>query len=157
MITDFNIQVSTIEMHTLVVKTQTPIISTQSLRLAQNFIGKKVAVTIDRCIGSKHPKYGYTYTVNYGYIAGVKAPDHEELDAYYLGTKEPLEHAVGFCIAVVHRKDDDDDKLVVVPIGVQLTDQEIIEATKFQEQWFDCEIIRKYTKSHKLIKNEKKQ
>lgn len=32
------------------------------------FIGQKVNVIVDRPLGSKHPKHGFTYEVNYGYI-----------------------------------------------------------------------------------------
>lgn len=144
------------QVPTPIIDKQTPVISTQSLRLARDFIGKEVEVTVDRKIGSKHPKYGFIYPVNYGYIAGVEAPDGEELDAYYLGATEPLDFVVGSCIAVIHRKDDDDDKLVVVPIGTQLADKEILAATRFQEQWFDCKIIRKYIKNPRAVTNEKK-
>ena len=34
----------------------------------KNYIGKKVRVTIDRKLGSKHPKWGFIYLNNYGYI-----------------------------------------------------------------------------------------
>jgi len=49
---------------------------------------------------------------------------------------------VGRCIAVVHRLDDDDDKLVVVPDGTQLSDAEIGQLTQFQERYFTSTIIR---------------
>jgi inorganic pyrophosphatase len=114
----------------------------KSLELAKHFIGKEVEVTIDRPLGSKHPKHGFVYEVNYGYVDGVKAPDGEDLDAYYLGISEPLTKAKGACIAFIHRLKDDDDKLIVVPKGVELTDQEIKAQTHFQEQWFENEIRR---------------
>lgn len=98
---------------------------------------------MDRPLGSKHPKHGFEYKANYGYIPNTKSPDGEELDAYFLGTNKPLKKAKGNCIAIIHRTDDDDDKLVIVPNGVQLTDEEINKLTKFQEQWFKHVIIRK--------------
>ena len=98
---------------------------------------------MDRPLGTKHPKHGFVYEANYGYVDGVKAPDGEDLDAYYLGVDVPLQKATGVCIAIVHRQSDDDDKLVVVPQGVTLTDEEIRVATHFQEQWFKSEIVRK--------------
>ena len=125
----------------------TPVLSTQSFRLARDYIGDLVKITMDRKIGTRHPKYGYVYPVNYGYVADVIAPDGEGLDAYYLGVTEPVDFAVGRCIAVIHRKDDDDDKLVVVPVGVELTDEEILEAIRFQERWFKSKVIRKYKKT----------
>jgi inorganic pyrophosphatase len=48
----------------------------------------------------------------------------------------------GRCIAVIHRLDDDDDKLVVVPDGAQPSDAEIRQATRFQEQFFASRILR---------------
>lgn len=98
---------------------------------------------MDRPLGSKHPKHGFVYEVNYGFVEGVEAPDGEDLDAYYLGVAAPLEKAKGVCIAIVHRSDDDDDKLVVVPEGMELTDEEILKQVHFQEQWFESEILRK--------------
>lgn len=115
----------------------------QSLKVARQFLGRDVEVVMDRPLHSKHPKHGYEYEVNYGYIEGVMAPDGEGLDAYYLGVDVPLERATGTCIAIVHRKNNDDDKLVVVPHGVTLTDEQIIAATHFQEQWFEGEVVRK--------------
>lgn len=63
----------------------------KSLELAQPYLGKKVTVTMDRPLGSKHPKWGFVYEANYGFIAVTLAPDGMELDAYCLGVDEPLE------------------------------------------------------------------
>jgi inorganic pyrophosphatase len=111
-------------------------------RAARSFIGRRVQVIIDRPLGSRHPHHGFLYPVNYGYLPGVPAPDGEDLDAYVLGVEQPLERFEGVCIAVIHRLDDADDKLVVVPPGVALNDDEIREMTNFQEQFFTSEIIR---------------
>jgi len=109
---------------------------------AKDFLGKKVEVVIDRPLGSKHPKHGFTYEVNYGYIPDTKSPDGEELDAYYLGIDKPIEKSNGVCIAVVHRTDDDDDKLVVVPEGVDIDNEKIEKLVEFQEKWFKHKIYR---------------
>lgn len=114
----------------------------KSLTLAKQFLGKEVEVTFDRQVGSSHPKYGFIYEVNYGYLAGVKAPDGEDLDAYFLGTDQPLQKASGIVKAIVHRLDDDDDKLVVMPKDVSMTDGEIESALDFQEKWFKHQILR---------------
>jgi inorganic pyrophosphatase len=119
-----------------------------SLALARPWLGRCVTVRIDRPLGSRHPKWGFLYPVNYGYVPGVIAPDGEELDAYVLGLKEslgveePVVEFTGRCIAIVHRLDDDDDKLVVVPQGITLTDDEICAQTRFQEQFFESRIVR---------------
>jgi inorganic pyrophosphatase len=42
-----------------------------SLKLARRFLGTEVAVTIDRPLGSKHPKHGFSYEVNYGFDSQI--------------------------------------------------------------------------------------
>ena len=106
-------------------------------------MNQTVAVVIDRPLGSKHPKFGFEYPVNYGYVENEIAPDGEDLDAYVLGVGESVESFTGTCIAVVHRNDDDDDKLVVVQEGDKgWTDEGIMKTVAFQERWFDSEIVR---------------
>ncbi|MCX6715753.1 MAG: inorganic diphosphatase [Candidatus Taylorbacteria bacterium] len=115
----------------------------KSLEIAKQFLGKEVEIIIDRPLGSKHPKHGFVYEVNYGYIKNTLSPDGKELDAYYLGVNYPLEKAEGEAIAIIHRDDNDDDKLIVVPVGTNLTDKEILEKTLFQEQYFKSTVVRK--------------
>ena len=115
----------------------------ESFKLAKTFLGKNVEVIMDRPLGSKHPKHGFVYEANYGYLENVIAPDGEELDAYYLGVSSSLEKATGKVIAIVHRADNDDDKLVVVPEGITLSDEEISNQVNFQEQWFKSSVVRK--------------
>ncbi|MBR5446669.1 MAG: AAA family ATPase [Clostridia bacterium] len=104
-------------------------------------IGEIVRVIVDRPLGSCHPRYAdLRYPVNYGYVAGVMAPDGEEQDAYILGVEEPVSSFVGKCIAVIHRYDDVEEKWVVVPEGVSYTKEEILRQVAFQEQYFDAEV-----------------
>lgn len=109
---------------------------------ARDFLGKIVSVTMDRPLGSMHPKHGFEYLANYGFIPGTQSGDGEELDAYVLGVDESLKSFEGRCIAVIHRTNDNDDKLVVVPDGFLLSDEEILSATHFQEQYFESRILR---------------
>ena len=113
-----------------------------TLTLARPLLGTCVQVTMDRPLGILHPKHGFIYEENYGYIEGIAAPDGEALDAYFLGDTEPVQTAYGLCVAIIHRLTDDDDKLVVVPEGTSISDEEIRMRTHFQEKWFDSEIIR---------------
>jgi len=106
------------------------------------YIGKIVKVIIDRPKGSKHPKFGFEYPVNYGYIPFTQSGDGEELDAYVLAVDKPLQEYAGRCIGVIHRTDDDDDKLIVVPENTDLTDEEIETQTAFQEKWFKHVLLR---------------
>ena len=107
------------------------------------FIGQKVNVVIDRPLGSKHPKHGFVYEVNYGYIPNTKSADGEELDAYVLGVDQPLTETRGVCIAVIRRTDDVDDKLIITQDGKDFSNAEIEKLTQFQEKWFKHVILRK--------------
>ena len=93
-------------------------------------------------MGSAHPKHGFIYPVNYGFIPNTVSGDGEELDAYVLGVFEPVESFEGKCIAIIHRTNDDDDKLVVVPKDKSYTNDAIEALVEFQEKFFKHEIIR---------------
>ena len=106
------------------------------------YLNKILEIKIDRPLGSKHPKHGFIYPVNYGYIPNTISGDGEELDAYVLGTYEQLETFTGKCIAIIHRTNDNDDKLVIVPESKTFTNEEIKVLTDFQEQYFKSIILR---------------
>ena len=59
------------------------------------YIGNIVQVKVDRPIGSKHPKYGFSYPVNYGFIPNTISGDGEELDCYILGIDKAIENFEG--------------------------------------------------------------
>ena len=104
-------------------------------------IGNIVKVTVDRPLGSYHPKHkDIYYPINYGYIEGIIAPDGEEQDAYILGVDKPVKEFVGKIIAIIHRFDDVEEKWVVVPEDVSFTKEEIMQQVAFQEQYFRIEI-----------------
>lgn len=105
-------------------------------------IGEMVTVTVDRPLGSYHPKHkDLYYPINYGYIEGIMAPDGEEQDAYILGVQEPVEFFKGKIIAIIHRNDDVEEKWVVAPENITFSKEEIMELVKFQEQYFDSEVM----------------
>ncbi len=106
-------------------------------------IGQKVKVIIDRPLGTYHPEHkDMYYPINYGYVPGILANDGEEQDAYVLGIDIPIKEFEGILIAIIHRLDDVEDKWIVVPEGINLTDDEIYQATMFQEKYFKSKIIR---------------
>lgn len=107
-----------------------------------DFLDKTLEVTIDRPLGSKHPKHGFIYPVNYGYVPNTISGDGEELDCYILGIYEPIEAFKGKCIALIHRLNDNDDKLIIVSKNKSFSNNEIQVLTEFQEQYFQSEIIR---------------
>ena len=109
------------------------------LRKAQiyAFRNKVVDVTIDRPVGTVHPKHETLfYPINYGYLEDEIAPDGEGLDVYILGVDTPLESFSGRIIAAVHRSNDIEDKLVAATEGFKATAAEIAEAVRFQEQFY---------------------
>ena len=105
-------------------------------------LNKTITIKIDRPLGSHHPKHSFIYPVNYGYVPKTINTDGEELDAYLLGVFDPVEEYSGKVIAIIHRLNDDDDKLVVVPEGKTYSDEAIIALTEFQEQYFKSVIWR---------------
>ena len=104
-------------------------------------LGKKVKVIIDRPLGTYHPKHkDIFYSVNYGYIEGIIAPDGEEQDAYILGVNEPISEFTGEIIAIIKRLDDVEEKWVVAPENMTFTKEEIMKQVEFQEKYFKTEI-----------------
>ena len=107
-----------------------------------NYLNQNVRVKVDRPLGSKHPKHGFIYPVNYGFVPDTISGDGEELDCYVLGVFEPLNEFTGKCIAIIHRINDNDDKLIIVPENRNFSNKEIDVLIEFQERFFKHEIIR---------------
>lgn len=108
----------------------------------KDYLGKEVYVEIDRPLGTRHPKHGFMYMINYGFIPNTICGDGEELDAYLVGEFEPVEKSSGIVIAIIHRTNDDDDKLIVSKDGKNYSDDAIRALTEFQEKYFESIIIR---------------
>ena len=108
----------------------------------KDYLGKEVYVEIDRPLGTRHPKHGFMYMINYGFIPNTISGDGEELDAYLVGEFEPVEKSDGKVIAIIHRINDDDDKLIVSKEGKEYSDDAIRTLTEFQEKFFESGIIR---------------
>ena len=107
------------------------------------FLNKSIEVKIDRPIGSSHPNYpDHIYLVNYGYVPNTISGDGEEIDCYILGEYKPLKEYKGTCIAIIHRLEEDDDKLIIAPENKNYTNSEIRLLTDFQEKFYKSEIIR---------------
>lgn len=108
----------------------------------REYLGSEITIKIDRPLGTKHPKHNFIYLVNYGYVPNTISGDNEELDAYLLGVFTPVEEYTGKVIAIIHRTNDNDDKLVIVPNNKYYTNDQIIALTEFQEQYFESIIWR---------------
>lgn len=109
--------------------------------LVYSYREKMVDVVVDRPIGSVHPKYeDMIYPLNYGFIPNVFGGDGEELDVYLMGLNVPVKEYKAKVIAIVHRHNDVEDKLVAAPEGMSFMKMEIEDAVRFQEQYFESEI-----------------
>ena len=108
----------------------------------KDYLGKTLKIEIDRELGSKHPKHGFIYPINYGFVPGTVSGDGEELDCYLLGVFEPVKEYTGKCIAIIHRTNDDDDKLIIAPEGKEYSDDAINALVEFQEKYFEHVIVR---------------
>lgn len=108
-----------------------------------DIIGKTVKGTIDRPLGAAHPRHKeMIYPINYGYVDSVFAGDGAEQDVYVFGTDKPLQTFEGKIIGVYHRLNDVEDKWIVALEDKTYSDQEILEAIAFQEQFFMGELYR---------------
>lgn len=106
------------------------------------YLGRRVAVVVDRPLGSRHPRHAdLRYPVNYGFLPGTIAGDGAPLDAYVLGVAEPVCAATGVVIAVVERADDVGDKLVVAPAGQRFTAEQLAAALASRERFFAGRVV----------------
>lgn len=105
------------------------------------YLSQKVRVVVDRPLGTAHPQHpDLIYPLNYGYLPGTRAPDGEETDAYIIGEFVPLKEFTGTVVAVIHRKNDVEDKLVVAREPGRYTGEQIRALVEFQERFFETEI-----------------
>jgi len=104
----------------------------------RSYLGKKATIKIDRPIGYIHKKGEkvLNYPINYGYLPGVIGGDGENMDVYLLGVKEIVDSYKGKIIAIIHRENDSEDKLVMAPVGMKFTEKEIASAVEFQEKYY---------------------
>ncbi|CAM4142562.1 inorganic diphosphatase [Listeria ivanovii subsp. ivanovii] len=82
------------------------------------------------------------YPINYGFVSGIIGGDDEEQDVYIISSKvdKPMESFTGELVAVITRKDDNEEKWVVTSLEEQLTLEEIKNTVHFIEQYFASEI-----------------
>lgn len=100
-------------------------------------------VEVDRPIGIPHPRFAAMVDrATYGLVPRTTAADGGEIATFVPGVAGPLERFERRCIAVIHRTDDCEDKLVVTPEGRDFDDAEILEAVSFQERFFTSVRLR---------------
>ena len=115
--------------------------------IPNEYIGMEVNVKVDRPLGTKHPKDGFMYMLNCGYISDN---DGEKLDVYLLGEFEPVEECRGKVIAVIHRINS--NKLVVSANGKDYSDDAIRALTEFQEKDYGFIIVRSNSKKKRRMR-----
>jgi len=104
-------------------------------------LGASVNGTIDRPIGSTHPRHPeMIYPINYGYVDGVFAGDGAEQDVYVFGAEQPINTFSGKIVGVYHRLNDNEDKWIVSLSGEPICAEDILRAISFQEQYFMGEL-----------------
>lgn len=109
--------------------------------LVKSYLGKMAAIKIDRPIGSVHPNHpDLTYPINYGFMPNVLGGEGEDIDVYLLGVGVPVKEYFARIIGIIHRHNDDEDKLVAAPEGTYFTKEEVAKAIDFQEQFFEYHI-----------------
>lgn len=64
---------------------------------------------------------------------------------------EPIDTFEGKCIAIIYRKTDNKDILVITPLNTTFSNEQIKALTQFQERYYESEIIRS---SNELIFNQ---
>lgn len=99
---------------------------------------KIFSAIIDRPVGFKD-SFGNVYPINYGYISELMGGDGEEQDVYIVShdQQRPLENFTGKLVAIIHRRDDIEDKWVLAPVNEEVNKTLIAEQTQFMEQYFD--------------------
>ena len=105
---------------------------------AAEWIGRRVRVEMDRPLGSFHPIHSrLRYELNYGFVPGTTGGDGHPIDVYVIDADTPLLECEGEVIAIIRRRDDIEDTLVVRLGGDDWSPAEIAARTHFQERYFD--------------------
>jgi hypothetical protein len=114
----------------------------QAQKEAERVVGNGYKAIMDRPAVAEHPKHkGLIYPINYGYIPDLIAGDGEEQDVYIIDSHEPLSEATVKIIAVVFRKNDNENKWVGTVGNRLYSTNEIKQAINFQERYYDIEIF----------------
>lgn len=100
-------------------------------------LGKNVRVRVARPIGTKHPKFGFTYELNFGFVEGVRSPNGLPQGAYIFGIDHPVREFEGRLAAVLHRENRRGVAWVVVPKSKRPIESEIRNALEFSEKYCD--------------------
>lgn len=116
---------------------------TAAAPIDQSAVGKRVHIVMDRPLGSTHPSHiDLVYPVNYGYVPGMRGGDGADQDVYLLGVREAVSECDAVVRAIFHRYNDREDKWIALPEGVEMSDDEMLDAIAFTERYFDGVLLR---------------
>lgn len=110
------------------------------MTIHSEWLGRTIMVEIDCPAGCIHPRLEDTvFAIHFGFIPGTRGDDGFAIDVYVFDDPGAIDPSTPFeatVIAIVHRKDDGQDKLVVSASGQRPTAEEVEAAVEFQEKWF---------------------
>lgn len=113
-----------------------------NLSMIRREIERHVVVYVDKPMGSIHPRFGWNYPINCGYVRHACTIYGDDLTAYIIGIDRPVDIFSGKVIAVVYRQEDKSYRLVVAPDGMDFNDSEIAKALEFDVRDSKYEILR---------------
>ncbi len=125
--------------------TDTFVMTPMEYYVNQDYLGKMVTVIVDRPYGSFHLQYSdVTYPCNAGYVKErIPVEDGEFQDAYIIGVEEPVESFTGVVVGIIYRKSENQSKWIVMPVGMTINHDEIIQRIGLEEQHYETRIIWK--------------
>lgn len=101
----------------------------------------KLHVVMDRPQGFVD-RFGNIYPINYGFVPDIIGGDSEKQDVYVISqnVNGPIKNFEGILVALIHRRDDNEDKWVVTGEGESVSEEQIVTMTNFLEKYFISEI-----------------
>jgi len=102
----------------------------------KEYIGQTVNIIIDSHMGTKHPKLGYYFPINFGHI------ENSKMEAFVMGVFKPIQRFTGTVIAILTENSESEIFLVVAPDGKTYTDEAILAITEFRNNIFDVVVMR---------------
>lgn len=107
-------------------------------------LNKKIAIEIDRPIGTLHPKReNVYYPINYGFVPGLMGGDNEEQDVYVIDSKFGKPSSKVTIIGIVMRLDDVESKWISVEDEkLSYSKSEIESIINFQEKYYSTIILK---------------
>ncbi|MCR4926216.1 MAG: NUDIX domain-containing protein [Clostridiales bacterium] len=99
-------------------------------------LGKYAKVKVTRPIKSFHPKYGFEYELNYGFVEGVTNISGTKQGAYIMGIDHPVREFDGRIIAIIKRNNMKGVEWVVAPKSKKFIVNDIKKAIDFAESYY---------------------